>query len=164
MSSESRKTLLQGFELLGRQMSTGTILFHNAVSEATGLSSVELKAVDILDRLGPLTAGELSLQTGLTTGAVTSLIDRLQDKHIAARRTDPEDRRKVIVELLHNQKLQRIGSMYDSLSEAWQTLLNTYSEPELRLISDFLQRSAVMMHEETGKVSSSRRSKTNVSA
>lgn len=152
MSSESRKKLLEDFELLGRQMSTATILFHNALGEALNLSPIELKTIEILDRLGPLTAGELALRTNLTSGAVTSLIDRLEAKKLVERRTDPDDRRKVIVHLKQTKAMARIGSMYDSLGDAWQALCDSYSTEELELMSDFMQRTIAMMQIETGKV------------
>ena len=153
MSSIDRKKLLEDFELLGRQMSTATILFHNALSEALGLSAVELKTIEILDRLGPLTAGEMALRTNLTTGAITNLVDRLEARKLVERRADPDDRRKVIVHLTNNKTLARIGSMYDSLGEAWQQLCDSYTTAELELMSDFMQRTIAMMHEEIGKVS-----------
>jgi len=153
MSSTSRKKLLEDFELLGRQMSTVTILFHNALSETLGLSPVELKAIDILDRMGPQTAGEMSLHTSLTSGAITNLIDRLEAKKLVERQTDANDRRKVIIHLRPSKMLTRIGSMYDSLGVSWYELCNSYSNEELELISDFMQRTIAMMHEEIGKVS-----------
>jgi DNA-binding MarR family transcriptional regulator len=155
MSSTERKALLENFELLGRQMSTATILFHNALSEALGLTPVELKAIEILDRMGPQTAGEMSLRTNLTTGAITNLVDRLEAKKLAERRTDPNDRRKVIIHLKTNKTMARIGSMYDSLGIAWHDLCDSYTTDELELISDFMQRTIGIMHEEIGKVNRS---------
>jgi len=69
------------------------------------------------------------------------------------RQTDANDRRKVIIHLRPSKMLTRIGSMYDSLGVSWYELCNSYSNEELELISDFMQRTIAMMHEEIGKVS-----------
>src|ERR1700691_6367861 len=64
-------------ELLGREFTTAVVIFNEAVGRLLGLSAVERKCLDVLRRLGPVTAGTIGEHTGLTTGAVTGLMDRL---------------------------------------------------------------------------------------
>ena len=87
-------------ELLGREFSTAIVMFHEAVGRLMGLSAVERKCIDVLRRLGPVTAGTIGEHTGLTTGAVTGLMDRLEKAGYVRRERDPSDRRKVVVHLL----------------------------------------------------------------
>ncbi|MFC7648475.1 MarR family winged helix-turn-helix transcriptional regulator [Streptosporangium lutulentum] len=68
----------QAAALLGREFATAIVVFHEAVGKLVGLSSVERKCIDVLQRLGPVTAGAIAEHTGLTTGAVTGLVDRLE--------------------------------------------------------------------------------------
>ncbi len=80
MSSErsKRDELLIANLQLGRELSARTLMFHAAIAERVELSATEHKALDILSRAGALTAGQLAELTGLTTGAITGLIDRLE--------------------------------------------------------------------------------------
>ncbi len=72
--SELEKTAVQLFRKLG----TRTVLFHQAAAQALGLFPTDLKSADILNEAGPMTAGELGKKTGLSTGSVTALVDRLE--------------------------------------------------------------------------------------
>src|SRR5215813_7862986 len=90
-----------------RQLSAATILFHQAVADRLGMNVTDHKCADILERHGPLTAGELAERTGLTTGAITGVIDRLEKTGFVRRAEDPGDRRRVIIEP-NRAKMQRV--------------------------------------------------------
>src|SRR6516164_2366733 len=92
-----RVELLASLNQAGRQLSTATIMFHQAIADRIGLHPTDLKCADILFVKGPLTAGELAELTGLTTGAITGVIDRLEGAGFARREEDRYDRRRVIV-------------------------------------------------------------------
>ena len=94
----SRADLLARLHLAGRESSTATVMFHATLASMKGLSATETKAIDVLDRQGPLTAGELAVRTGLAPPSVTGLIDRLARKGFVRRVDDPDDRRRVRVE------------------------------------------------------------------
>ena len=81
-----------------REISTVTILFHQAIADRLGMNVTDHKCAGILARSGPITAGELARRTGLTTGAITGVIDRLEQAGFARRARDPGDRRRVIIE------------------------------------------------------------------
>src|SRR5690349_9396787 len=100
MSSQSPKQrkvgeLIEKFRLTGHQDNA----FDELAADALGLSRTDLECVSIIQRRGGLTAGELAAESGLTTGAVTGVVDRLERAGYAARAPDPADRRKVVVEV-----------------------------------------------------------------
>jgi DNA-binding MarR family transcriptional regulator len=126
-------------------------MFLSAVAERLGLSLTELNAVGLIDRLGPLSAGDLSAHTGLATASVTSLIDRLEAKGFARRSRDDRDRRRVFVELLAARSAA-VGPLFDSLTQSLARLLGSYSHDELRVILDFMVQATDLMREEAAKV------------
>src|ERR1700712_47514 len=83
---------------LTQQYAYISIQMHEAVGRKAGLSGTDHKYLGFLIEKGQMTAGELSNLTGLTTGAVTGLIDRLEKKKLVKRQFAEEDRRKVIIE------------------------------------------------------------------
>src|SRR5579863_9203972 len=95
--SKQRSELIAALNDEFRQLTTVTILFHQAVADHLGMLVTDHKCADILLRAGPITAGELAERTGLTTGAITGVIDRLEKAGFARRAKDPNDRRRVII-------------------------------------------------------------------
>ena len=80
-----------------KEMSIETIMFHQAVADVLGLHITDHKCLDLLHRFGAMPAGRLGELTGLTTGAVTGIIDRLEQAGYARRANDPKDRCRTIV-------------------------------------------------------------------
>lgn len=136
------------------RMSTWTVMFHQAASMRMGLNPTDGKCLSVLQETGPLTAGELAEFIGLTTGAVTGVIDRLEKRGFVRRVDDPKDRRRVIVEPLENAThTPEIGAIYGALAEATQReFIDRYSDAELALILDFIRRGADLMKEQTAKL------------
>src|SRR5260221_321294 len=134
-----------------RRNSTAAVLFHGAVAEKFRLAATDMKTMEVLDRLGPLTAGELAAQTGLAPTSVTALIDRLEKRRFVRRVRDKRDRRRVIVEI-DACSAARLGSVYDSLGHAASKLFASYSDAQLDLITDFLTRGADMVFAQIGKL------------
>jgi DNA-binding MarR family transcriptional regulator len=94
----SRRALLDALTEAGRAHSDATVLFHAAVADQLGLNPTDHKVMSILERSGPLSAGQIAQRTGLATASVTALLDRLETRGFVRRRSDPADRRRVIVE------------------------------------------------------------------
>src|ERR1700756_1930714 len=94
-----RNRLLNRLSDLGRIMSTQTVFLHQAIAQSAGLNATDTKCIDLILRgpEGNVTAGWLSDNTGLTTGAITHILDRLEKRRFIERLRDPRDRRKVIV-------------------------------------------------------------------
>src|SRR5262245_47198056 len=127
-----------------RQASTATILFHQAIADRLGMNVTDHKCADILLRAGPITAGELARRTGLTTGAITGVIDRLERAGFARRVRDPGDRRRVTIEPIVKQLMRVIGPWFESMARSAHDLCNQYSTEELAVIRDFTTRAREM--------------------
>ncbi len=139
-----------------RQMSTGAIMFHQAIADRLGLHATDHKCADLIIRNGAMTSGRLAELTGLTTGAITGVVDRLESRGLARRAADPQDRRRVIVEIVKNDAVEcRMRDLFQGISDGTRALLDGYSDSELALILDFVRRSNAMSHAETLKLRAS---------
>lgn len=153
MSSNTQKRfeMLEAFGQAFRELSTVTVFFHSVIAERLGLSLTDHKAFEIIARKGTVTAGELSELTGLTTGAITGVIDRLEKAGFVQREQDPGDRRRVIVRP-HSASESRFEPLFGSLGQAITELHAHYSDEELELILDYLIRGTKMLQEESIKL------------
>ena len=149
--SERSSTTDPLVELTGFRLSTATVLFHQAIADRLeGVSATDLKCYSILRQTGPITAGELAERTGLTTGAITGVIDRLEQAGLARRARDPNDRRRVVLELVHNPERERaIGALYAPLGRRIGELVAQYSAAEQATLLDFLTRAIAALETET---------------
>jgi DNA-binding MarR family transcriptional regulator len=107
-----------------RRMTAQSVLISQAVSERFGLSSSDLECLDLALLSGGATAGEFAKVTGLTTGAITGVIDRLERAGYVRRERDPADRRKVIVRA-RPAMTRRIAPLYDSLQREMTAIWST---------------------------------------
>ena len=130
-----------------RETSAQSVLFSQAVADRVGMNPTDLESLDILARNGPMTAGRLAEQTGLTTGAITGLVDRLERRGYARREPHPTDRRSVIVRALVENAERDVGSAYVAMRQAMDELLSRYSDEELIVILDFLTRAVAITGE-----------------
>ena len=146
--SPGRAGLLDEVQRAGRQLSAATIMFHQAVADRLGLNPTDHKCIDLLALKGLMTAGELADATGLTTGAITGVIDRLEGAGYVRREDDPNDRRRVIVRVIP-RRYREIGRLFEGLSARTADLGALYSDRELATILDFMSRSHQMLHEAT---------------
>src|SRR5919109_1824865 len=110
MSSRKRR-LFEELLVEVRASQNATDRFDQAVADALGLNRTDMRCLDILDREGRMTAGRLAEATGLTTGAVTTVLDRLEQAGYARRVRDTDDRRRVYVEVTEETR-RRAGSFY----------------------------------------------------
>jgi DNA-binding MarR family transcriptional regulator len=138
--SKKRSELLAALNDEFRQLTTATILFHQAVADRLGMHVTDHKCADILLRAGPITAGELARRTGLTTGAITGVIDRLEKAGFVRRAKDPSDRRRVIIEPFIERIEREIGPLFESMARAMAELCAHYSTQELQVVRDFTAR------------------------
>jgi DNA-binding MarR family transcriptional regulator len=150
-SDESQRAALLG--LLGRKLAgehaVKTVLFQQAIGDRLGLNTTDLICLSFLSDAEPLTAGQLAEATGLTTGSVTAMIDRLEKAGYAQREKDPTDRRRVIVRPVTERIERDIAPLYASIGEAWQQAIERYSTQELAVILDMLTRSVALLQEQT---------------
>ena len=159
MATDNLKHAKKEIEAWGRELNARAIMFHHAVGERMGLSATEHKAADILRRFGPMTAGELAAQTGLTTGAVTGLVDRLEKDGFVFREHDRHDRRRVIIKPVQSGKFDEVHDLFEPLREHLSEILVTYDEKESAAIADFAVRAAEIFRAETQRLREEARSK-----
>jgi DNA-binding MarR family transcriptional regulator len=127
--------LIAEFRAVGNQDNA----FDSLAAKRLGLSTTDLHCLNIIESCGGLTAGELATESGLTTGAVTGVIDRLERVGYARRVADPADRRKVKVEVT-DRFYARADEIWGPLAADWQSLLaKRFSASELDVILDFLR-------------------------
>ena len=122
------------------------ILFHQAVADRLALHVSDLRCLNILLEAGSIPAGELGERTGLTTGAVTRMVDRLERAGYVRREPDPADRRRVMVSPVA-ERMATIAPMYAGMAEAWAIAMSDYDDEQLALILTLFDR----LHEITRK-------------
>lgn len=109
-----------------------------AFADFVGINRTDLRSLDIVDHRGRMTAGELAREAGLTTGAVTALVDRMEAAGLLRRSYDPKDRRKVLVELTADaQKLSE--EVYGPLGRTGQMHLDALSDEQIFTVIGFLE-------------------------
>src|SRR5581483_8489810 len=148
-----RKFLLQRLLDLGRLVSTRTVFLHQAIAQQAGLNATDTKCVDLILR-GPaegVTAGWLSERAGLTTGAITHILDRLERRQVIERVRDTEDRRRVFIRV-HMETLEPMAPYYDAIGAAFGALSKHYSDEELEVICDYMERASEVSERELAKL------------
>ncbi|QRG68665.1 MarR family transcriptional regulator [Brevibacillus choshinensis] len=162
MSSDNRQHLdgdltpLQQELLLElRKNSARAVMLHQTISEKLALNATDHKCLDFLMNSGPVTAGRLAELTGLTTGAVTNVIDRLENAGYIVREKDPSDRRKVVVKPVVSQ-VNSMNPLFDSLMRRTLQIMSQYDERETGVILNFLRECNDMTLEEMNKLKEDR--------
>jgi DNA-binding MarR family transcriptional regulator len=115
------------------------VLFNHAVAQDLGLGSSDAQFLTLLQVHGSLTPGQLAELTGLSTGTVTGVIDRLERAGLVHRRRDDVDRRKVIVKLDEAAVARRAAPAYEQQGAKLQRVLRKRSAAELRVIARFFR-------------------------
>lgn len=137
------------FSKASRQYSDASIFMHEAIARKAGLSGADHKYLGLILQHGQLTAGELSRLTGITTGAVTHLIDRLEKKKLLKRQFSDDDRRKVIIVPDVANAMSLLQPLFSDLQDKTAALLTSFSDAEVRTIQRYFIEAAAMMQEMT---------------
>jgi DNA-binding MarR family transcriptional regulator len=147
----TREELLAALDHQIRASSAVGVLFSHAVAARLGMNSSDLECLDIINLAGPVTAGTLASATGLTTGAITGVVDRLEAAGLARRERDAGDRRKVLVHTAPGA-IEKILPLYGSLQAAMAAMLSDYDDAELALLVGFFARARAIMAAETRRL------------
>jgi DNA-binding MarR family transcriptional regulator len=151
----SRERMIQNVTDKIREMSTEAVMFHQALADELGLYITDHKCLDLIHRFGAMPAGKLGELTGLTTGAITGMIDRLEKEGYVRRTNDPKDRRKTIVEPVRNKKLERkIEMIFTPIHERMHKFLSSYSDSELTFLLDAMTKLIEQTREESKRLRS----------
>jgi DNA-binding MarR family transcriptional regulator len=138
-TSRTRTDLLKQLVDALRKVSAQSVLLSDTVAKIVGLNSTDLECLDLIEMAGPTTAGRLAEHAGLTTGAMTAVIDRLERAGFARRLRDPEDRRCVRVEVL-SRNFRHVAGLYRRLAESTARLHDEYDDHQLALVVEYLTR------------------------
>jgi DNA-binding MarR family transcriptional regulator len=152
---DKREEIVQAVREKFTEMSTETILFHQALADLLNLHITDHRCMYFIHSYGAMPAGRLAKLTGLTTPAVTGIIDRLEEAGYIRRTNDPKDRRRTIVEPVRNKKLEKkLEMIFSPLHEKMYKLFSSYSDSELTFLLDALTKSIELTREESKKLRS----------
>ena len=155
MSRGSKENQSRDVEELAREFrrfhGLGAAFFRVAAAR-TGKTVTDMQVLDILHTTGPTTAGNLADLTGLTTGATTGLLNRLEEAGLVRRVRDPEDARRIIVHLEKNKEdgdeMREIDSIFEALSKTWEEMVSRYSDEQIAFLLEFLKSSNAISRRE----------------
>ena len=147
----SREELEGAFGNAVRAYQTGVDNFDQAVADHIGINRTDGRCIDLIDQAGGMTAGELAKAAGLTTGAVTAVIDRLEKAGVAQRVADPKDRRRVRIEA--TPKLWELSEpMYGPMLAESQAIIDDLSDEEITRFTEFMNRVIELQARHTERV------------
>lgn len=150
---KQKSSVLQLLELEVRRMGAQSVLISGAVSERVGLASSDLECLDLIVMAGEvaLTPTQLVEATGLTSGAITGLVDRLEAAGFVRREADPDDRRKTRIVAVES-RVKQMGIYYKRLAQRTAAVWAGFSEAELRAVLEFARRSNDIAAEEVAYI------------
>ena len=133
-----------------RTFTTSAVLAANLIAQKVGMGTNDLKCAEILIYMGPMSAGELGEKAGLTTGAITGIVDRLEKAGWAKRVPDQKDRRRVMI-YPGPQDTEVVAGLYDYYIDSLTKLLGNYSDTDLIMITKFVDGLIKINHEQAGQ-------------
>jgi DNA-binding MarR family transcriptional regulator len=125
--------------------------FRNAMNESVGLNATDMDCLRLLFLKGISTPSELARHTGLTSGATTAMLDRLEKAGLIERRPNPDDRRGTHI-IPAKMSAERAASWFESARKAQDELMSGYSEKELEIIADVFERFTKLWEQEREKI------------
>lgn len=135
----------------GQRLSTAVVLFHEAVGELLGLSAADHRALTLISAHAPLTGSDLARHTGLTPGAITGMVDRLERGGHVRRTPDPADRRRTLIEPTHTGT-QAAQAAFAELGAAMAAMMARYDEDQLTTIADYVGNTIDVLTEQTRRL------------
>lgn len=129
-----------------------SIRMHETVAKSAGFSATDHKYLGFFLQKGALTAGELAELTGLTTGAVTGLIDRFEKKKLVRRQFDKKDRRRVIITANTEKVTALLEPLYKDFQQRSEELIASFPEEEVRVIESYFRKAIALMDETRTKL------------
>jgi DNA-binding MarR family transcriptional regulator len=142
-----------------RAAQTAQDRFDDLAARLLGVNRTDLRCIDIIERHGSVTAGDLGREAGLTSGAVTAVLDRLEREGFVRRVRDPDDRRRVVAELT-TQARDAAWKIYGPIAREGTVLLERFTDEQLQTVLAFLRvgrelNAALAEHLEPGPIAES---------
>jgi len=151
MSINQQPDQYQEFTKTLRKFGVKNILNQQQIASALHISNYDFITIQILEETGAITAGELANRTGLSTGSVTALIDRLEKANFVKRELDTKDRRKVNIVPIYGER-KDVQTLYEPLNESMVALIQSYDETARAQIIDFLSKASEVLEESKQQV------------
>ena len=151
MINISKNDLVKQVNMAASEYTISQVLFRHAVGGILGVNLTDMECLALIFFKGLATPSELARYTGLTSGATTAMLDRLEKAHLIERRRNPQDRRGTLI-VLTNERTQELGDMFAAGREAIDRLTMSYTENELELISNYFSRLVILWTEEREKL------------
>jgi DNA-binding MarR family transcriptional regulator len=141
VTKRTRKELIDAISIHSRRSQNRTDAYDEAVSEAVGINRTDLRCLDILEQEGEATPGRLSELMGLTTGAITTVIDRLERAGYVNRVRDEHDRRRVRV-VVSEKAMERLWPYYEPIARMAAEIYDRFTDDQLETVLEFLETGA----------------------
>jgi DNA-binding MarR family transcriptional regulator len=151
MTKSRKSDLIRQVNMGARQYGISTVLFRHAVGETLGVNVTDMECLALIFFKGLATPSELSRYTGLTSGATTAMLDRLEKARLIERRPNPQDRRGTLI-VLTDERTKELNSVFSPGRDAIDRLNSSYSESELELISGYFTKLVDLWEEERVKL------------
>lgn len=136
----TREELIAQLDQACRNNGNINVLLVQAIAQHIGLSASEFECCSYIQDHGPFTAGELAKKCRITTGGMTGMIDRLERAGFVKRTPDPNDRRRVLVSSVKNEKaIKKVMKLYQPLADSFIQAVSSYSSEELAIIVSFMR-------------------------
>jgi len=150
--TETTRTDLKKRALMAiRDYGVNLTQFRNAMDEWAGLNATDMECLRFLFQKGVSTPSELARQTGLTSGATTAMLDRLEKAGLIVRQPNPKDRRGTLITPEKNSG-EKMASWFASARQAQDELISIYAESDLKIIVDVFERFAKLWEKEREKI------------
>lgn len=150
--SKERNELLRELAEESRRSTLDSVYFLQAVAERSGMNLTDLQCIAILISTGPITAGQLAETTGLTTGAVTGVIDRMERAGYVRREKDPGDGRRVVVQPVLEALEQAGAGLFGPQEGQLDALMSEYDDRDLAIFLDLMRKANTVTREEIDRI------------
>jgi DNA-binding MarR family transcriptional regulator len=157
MTTSATSELKQRALIAVREYGVHLTLFRNAMSAGAGLNATDMECLRLLFLKKSATPSELARHTGLTSGATTAMLDRLEKAGFLERRPNPMDRRGTLITPAPSAS-EKAASWFESARNAQNELISSYSESELEIIADVFERFTKLWDQEREKIQSEHQS------
>ncbi|GAB4128048.1 MAG: MarR family transcriptional regulator [Roseiflexaceae bacterium] len=147
----SKEEIERAVLIAAREHGIGTILFRNALAKRFGLNLTESLCLTFLGIKGDSSPTELARFTGLSSGATTAMLDRLEQRQFIRRKPRPGDRRGVVIEI-DETYAKAAQELVVGVQQAHRDLIASYNAADLAIIADFLQRFTTNLTEHAAKI------------
>ena len=147
MAQPARAELIARLQADVAETVSDGVALQEALADRLGLTISDLRAITLLMRKGTVSTSELADAAGLTSGAATRMVDRLERANWVERFMDARDRRRVLV-VMKKTRRGEIGELYAEMSQSWMSALSDKSEAELETVLEIFDRMRGVVREQ----------------